>query len=187
MTDEGAFTMAFVSRRAEEDKAITSRAYANKAEWDYYPQLYRFYAKGGTDAQIAEMGRNAASASSSGSTASSSGSSSGSTSTTTTSGGISHSTADMSQFTKNASQGSMMLYYGWSGKPASAYIYELRGSGLKNKQAVADILVKRTSQSGGTFIGFEHFPGNCQQAQGYIRRKAGDGIATTCNGEHKLD
>lgn len=114
------------------------------------------------------------------------GSSGGSTGTGNT-GGVSHSTADMSQFTRNAGQGAIMLYYGWDNKPASAYIYELRGSTLKDKKAIADLLVKRTSQSGGTFIGFEHFPGNCRQAQGYIRRKAGDGIATTCSGEYKID
>jgi hypothetical protein len=183
MTDEGAFVMAMVSRRKEEDKSLTTRSDANKAVWDYYPELYRFYARGGTDAQLEDMARKSAGTASAGTTRSGGGTGSA----TTTSGGISHSTADMSGFNRNASQGAIMLYYGWNGKPASAYIYELRGGAIKDKKLIADMLVKRTSQSGGSFIGFEHFPGNCQQAQGYIRRKAGDGISTTCSGEHKID
>ena len=50
LTDEGTF-FYFRINRHEEDKSISTKTYSNKPQWDIYPDLYKYYAKGGTDAQ----------------------------------------------------------------------------------------------------------------------------------------
>jgi len=115
-----------------------------------------------------------------GGTASSSSSSSG-----TTPGGIQYSSADMSEFTKNASNGTIALYYGYGSTISSAYVYELVGSGASgNKAAIADALAQRISST-APFIGFEQRSGNCAVAESAIRRKAGTSVSVRCQGEYR--
>lgn len=100
------------------------------------------------------------------------------------SGSIQVSSADMSAFVNNATHGSMILYYGTGSTPSAAYIYELRGRELSDKQSVAAELSRRVT--GTPFIGFEHRLGNCAAAEGYVRGKAGSSISTHCAGEYRL-
>lgn len=120
-----------------------------------------------------------------GSSTASGGSGGGGRSSGSTSDGISYSSADMSQFTNNSRLGAMILYYGSGGVANSAYIYDLRGRELKDKAGVAGILSARTA--GSTFIGFEHRPGDCRAAEGYVQGKVGKSISTHCMGEYKVD
>lgn len=99
-------------------------------------------------------------------------------------GGIQVSSADMSAFVNNSRLGSLILYYGAGSAPSAAYIYELRGRELTDKEGVAAVLARRVS--GSRFIGFEHRPGDCAAAQGYVQGKAGRSIATTCAGEYQV-
>ncbi len=104
----------------------------------------------------------------------------------TTADGIQYSSADMSEFTNNSNLGAMILYYGSGGVPGNAYIYELRGKSLNDKNGIASLLAQKISGTG--FIGFEHRPGStCTMAEGYIRGKSGSSVRSSCMGTYKVD
>lgn len=112
------------------------------------------------------------------------GNSTGSSSNST--GSINVSTADMSQYTQNASQGVMILYYGAGGAASNAYLYELKGPGLSSKSAVADELGAKIAAA-DPFIGYELLAvSDCASAESYIKKKAGNSIWVHCNGTHTV-
>ncbi len=112
-------------------------------------------------------------------------SSSGTATSGITPGGIQYSTADMSMFAKDASHGTIALYYGYGGSISSAYIYELLGPGTDgNKATIADALARKINSS-QPFIGFEQRSGNCATAESAIRQKAGSSVSTHCEGEYR--
>lgn len=99
---------------------------------------------------------------------------------------INHSTADMSEFINNSNLGAMILYFGNNKIPSAAYIYELVGRELKDKEGVAALLANKID--GSTYIGFEVRSGiKCDGAIAYIRGKAGNSIVWHCNGSYKVN
>lgn len=99
---------------------------------------------------------------------------------------INYSTADMSEFLNNSNLGAMILYFGHNKTPSAAYIYELIGRELKDKQGIAALLANKID--GSTYIGFEVRSGsNCDGAIRYIRDKAGNSIVWHCNGSYKVN
>ena len=116
---------------------------------------------------------------------SSTGFSSGTATSGTTAGGIQYSTADMSMFTKDASHGTIALYYCYGGTRRSTSTSELVGPNTDgNKAAMADALAEKVNSS-TPFIGFEPRSGDYAAAEAAIRQKSGSSVSAHCQGEYR--